>query len=75
MTLTYEITDTGYRILNDGVVWIVQEGQYANIYPGDTFEEKAKKHIEELKQNNINDLSYNDIVDIYNNLNKEEKEE
>lgn len=46
--LTYEITSTGYKILNDGVVWIVQEGEYATIFPGDTMEERAQAHIDSL---------------------------
>ena len=47
--LTYELTDTGYRILLDGTPWIVQEGEYANVFPGSTMEERAQAHLDSLQ--------------------------
>ena len=47
--LTYELTDTGYRILLDGTPWIVQEGKYANVFPGSTMEERAQAHLDSLQ--------------------------
>ena len=47
--LTYEITPTGYRILREGAPWIVQEGEYADVYPGETMEERAQAHLDSLQ--------------------------
>ena len=47
--LTYELTDTGYRILLDGTPWIVQEGEYAAVFPGSTMEERAQAHLDSLQ--------------------------
>lgn len=47
--LTYELTDTGYRILLDGAPWIVQEGEYATVFPGSTMEERAQAHLDSLQ--------------------------
>lgn len=43
MNLTYELTENGYVILNDGVKWIEQSGFIP--YPAATLEESAQKHI------------------------------
>jgi len=48
MNLTYTTTKTGYSILNDGVIWIVQDGFIP--YPADTMAESAEKHIEQILQ-------------------------
>lgn len=42
---TYQVTNTGYKILKDGAVLLVQEGIYANLYAGATMEDKAQAHI------------------------------
>lgn len=46
MNLIYEITETGYTIFKDGKPWIKQESYIP--YPGETMEESAQLHIEEL---------------------------
>ena len=46
--LTYTVTETGYRILEDGRDWIVQEGEHAGVYPGETMDERAQNHIAAL---------------------------
>lgn len=71
MVLTYEITDTGYRIFKDGELWVIQEGKYADIYPGNSFDEKAQKHIEKLKEQN-SDMSYSDQLEYYSRLYSEQ---
>lgn len=48
MALTYTLMEEGYRILNDGEVWIVQEGYCP--YPEDTLEESALNHIRHLEE-------------------------
>ncbi|MBE6831066.1 MAG: hypothetical protein E7519_12755 [Ruminococcaceae bacterium] len=45
---TYQLTNTGYRVLKDGGLYLVQEGIYANIYPGETVEERAQNHINQI---------------------------
>lgn len=51
MALTYALMEEGYQILNDGEVWIVQEGYCP--YPGDTLEESALSHIRHLEEERI----------------------
>lgn len=46
--ITYELTETGYRIYNDGNLWFVQEDEYARVYPGETIEECAQNHVADL---------------------------
>lgn len=46
MNLTYEVTETGYKILNNGIIWIVQD-QYIP-FPGATIEEAALNHIGQI---------------------------
>lgn len=46
--ITYEITSTGYRIFLDGTLWIIQEGEYAAVFPGETLEERAQAHVNSL---------------------------
>lgn len=43
MNLTFEVKGNGYTILNDGVIWIKQEGFFP--YKGETLEESAQLHI------------------------------
>lgn len=43
MNLSYSITEKGYKIFNDGVLWITQENYFP--YPGDSMEEKANNHM------------------------------
>lgn len=49
MNLTYQITATGYTILNDGIPWIVQETYIP--YEGATMEESAQNHINTILEN------------------------
>lgn len=46
--ITHEVTEKGYRIYLDGVLWFVQEDQYATVYPGETMEERAQNHLADL---------------------------
>lgn len=46
MNLTYELIGKGYLIKNNGVPWIVQDSFIP--YPGETIEESAQLHIDEL---------------------------
>ena len=46
--LTYEVTETGYRIYQNGKLWLVQEEPYDKVYPGETAEERAQAHMAEL---------------------------
>ena len=71
MILTYEVTDSGYRIFKDGNLWVIQEGKYADVYPGNSFDEKAQKHIENLKEQNSG-MSYSDQLEYYNRLYSEQ---
>lgn len=48
MNLTYTTTKTGYSILNDGVIWIMQDAFIP--YPADTMAESAQKHIDQILQ-------------------------
>lgn len=43
--LTYEVTDKGYRIYQNGKLWLVQEEPYDKVYPGETAEERAQAHM------------------------------
>lgn len=43
MNLTFEVKGNGYTILNDGVIWIKQDGFFP--YKGETLEESAQLHI------------------------------
>ena len=49
--LEYRLTETGYCIIQDGEDWIIQEGEYATVYPGETMEERAQNHIARLQAN------------------------
>ncbi|WP_203363096.1 hypothetical protein [Bacillus sp. REN10] len=49
MNLTYEITNNGYKILRDGVVWIIQEGYIP--FSAQTMEESAQLHINDILAN------------------------
>lgn len=51
MNLTYEIVDSGYNILKDGKVWMVQP---KGIFPheGATVEESAQNHINAIIADN-----------------------
>lgn len=71
MILTYEVTDSGYRIFKDGNLWVIQEGKYADVYPGNNFDEKAQKHIEKLKEQNSG-MSYSDQLEYYSRLYSEQ---
>lgn len=47
VNLTYSITPKGYKIFNNGILWITQEEYFP--YSGDSMEEKAINHISFLK--------------------------
>lgn len=60
MNLTYELTENGYKILNNGVVWIEQENYIP--YPGETIEASAQNHIDQLLKDVIaEETQANDI--------------
>lgn len=46
MNLTFEVTENGYKILDGGRVWIVQDGFIP--FPATTLAESAELHIAEL---------------------------
>lgn len=46
MNLTYETTDNGYKIFNNGVLWIVQDGYIP--FPADTMAQSAELHIQDI---------------------------
>lgn len=46
MSLTYEATEQGYTIFNNGIAWIVQS-EYIP-YPADTMEQAAQNHIDAI---------------------------
>jgi len=46
--LSYEVTGSGYRIYQDGKLWIVQEEPNDKVYPGETAEERAQAHLADL---------------------------
>lgn len=60
MNLTFEVNETNYTILNNGRAWIVQDTYIP--YPGETVEESAQNHINEiLKENAMKEEEVNEI--------------
>ena len=66
MNLTYEVTENGYKILNNGVVWIVQDGYIP--YPKPTMEESAQAHIDEIIQSRKENVPTTDLQAIQDTL-------
>lgn len=46
MNLTFEVTENGYKILDGGRVWIVQDGYTP--FPAATLAESAQLHIDDI---------------------------
>ena len=56
MNLTYELTDNGYKLLKDGVLWVEQIGFFP--YKGATLEESAQNHITHLLEDAEKNVSH-----------------
>lgn len=65
MNLTYEIIEKGYKILDDGIVWIVQDGFIPNEFKRDSYELSAQAHIssiiEERETQNQNEITIENL--------------
>lgn len=74
-TISYEITETGYRIYLNGTLWITQEGNdYHCLVPNGTFEDSCIEHIKSIADSESgasDDFKIEEKIDeIINHLNE-----